>query len=70
MILADDLCINEDGIGVMAQMIQIYEKYRCSVVAVMQVDDESIQNYGVVAGKNIDENLVMVSQKTRPQTSQ
>lgn len=61
VVLADDLCINEDGAGVMAQMVQIYEKYRCSIVAVMQVDDESIQNYGVVAGKNIDENLLMVS---------
>ena len=61
VVLADDLCINEDGVGVMAQMVEIYEKYRCSVVAVIEVNDESIQNYGVVAGKNIDENLVMVS---------
>ena len=61
VILADDLCINEDGVGVMSQMRAIYEKYRCSVVAVMEVNDESIQNYGVVAGKGIDGDLVMIS---------
>ncbi|KRS72087.1 UTP--glucose-1-phosphate uridylyltransferase, partial [Campylobacter coli] len=28
VILADDLCINEEGVNVMAQMVKIYEKYR------------------------------------------
>lgn len=61
VILADDLCVNEEGEGVLAQMRQIHEKYRCSVVAVMEVEGESISNYGVVAGSEIDEGLLMVS---------
>lgn len=61
VILADDLCINEDGKGIMAQMVEIYEKYRCSIVAVMEVNDESIKNYGVINGKEIEKNLIVVS---------
>lgn len=61
VILADDLCINEDGKNVMAQMVDIYEKYRCSIVAVMEVDDESIKNYGVIDGKEIEKDLIVVS---------
>lgn len=61
VILADDLCINENGKGVMAQMVEIYEKYRCSIVAVMEVNDESIKNYGVINGKEIEKNLIVVN---------
>ncbi len=70
VILADDLCINEDGIGVMAQMRDIYEKYRCSIVAVMEVEKEQISNYGVIEGKEIGDGLIMVNnmvEKPNPQ---
>lgn len=60
VILADDLCVNENGVGVMAQMVKIYEKYRCSVVAVMEVEPEHISNYGVISGNAVEENLIMV----------
>lgn len=61
VILADDLCVNEEGIGIMSQMVKIYEKYRCTVVAVMEVDKEHISNYGVIAGNFVEDNLVMVN---------
>lgn len=61
VILADDLCVNEDGKNVMAQMIEIYEKYRCSIVAVMEVEGENISNYGVIEGKEIENGLFMVN---------
>lgn len=70
VILADDLCINEDGIGVMAQMRDVYEKYRCSIVAVMEVEKEQISNYGVIEGKEIGDGLIMVNnmvEKPNPQ---
>lgn len=60
VILADDLCVNEDGSNVMAQMLKIYEKYRCSIVAIMEVDSNEVSSYGIVDGDFIDENLVMV----------
>ena len=70
VILADDLCVNEDGIGVMAQMRDIYEKYRCSIVAVMEVEKDQISNYGVIEGKEIGDGLIMVNnmvEKPNPQ---
>lgn len=61
VILADDLCVNEDGENVLAQMVKIYEKYRCSIVAVMEVPKETISSYGVIDGKFIEDDLIMVN---------
>ena len=61
VVLADDLCVNENGEGVLAQMVKVYEKYRCSVVAVMEVEQEQVSSYGVVNGKFIEDDLMMVS---------
>ncbi|ENQ6619539.1 UTP--glucose-1-phosphate uridylyltransferase GalU [Campylobacter lari] len=61
VILADDLCVNEDGVNVLAQMVKIYEKYRCSVIAVMEVEANQVSNYGVIAGNAVEENLIMVN---------
>lgn len=61
VILADDLCVNEEGLGVMAQMVKIYEKYRCTIVAVMEVPKEQISNYGIVAGNAVEDDIIMVN---------
>lgn len=52
VILADDLC-EGDGEGVLKQMVKLYNKYRCSIVAVMEVEKESVHKYGVVKAKEI-----------------
>ncbi|EAJ1254029.1 UTP--glucose-1-phosphate uridylyltransferase GalU [Campylobacter lari] len=61
VILADDLCVNEDGVNVLAQMVKIYEKYRCSVIAVMEVEADQVSNYGIIAGNAMEEDLIMVN---------
>lgn len=61
VILADDLCFNEEGLNVMAQMVKIYEKYRCTIIAVMEVPKEQVSNYGVIFGNFVEENLIMVN---------
>ena len=61
VVLADDLCINPDGDGVMKQMIALNDKYRCSVVAIMEVPADQTYKYGVIAGKEIEEGVYMVS---------
>jgi UTP--glucose-1-phosphate uridylyltransferase len=53
VILADDLCHNEEE-GVLAQMIKIYEQYQCSVVAIEEIPMEQTHKYGVIAGKLVD----------------
>ncbi len=60
VVLADDLCHNPDGDGVLKQMAKVYEKYRCSIVAVQEVPMEETSKYGVIAGKTIDDDLFMV----------
>ena len=60
VILADDLCVGRD-LGVIAQMVRIYEKYRCSILAIEEVDPREVHKYGVIAGSQLDDNTYMVS---------
>jgi len=60
VILADDLCVGHK-LGVIAQMVRIYEKYRCSILAIEEVDPQEVHKYGVIAGSQLDDNIYMVS---------
>jgi len=61
VILADDLCDN-DNKSVLTQMIEIHKKYPdCCIVAVEEVPKEDTNKYGVIAGENIEENLIKVN---------
>jgi len=51
--LADDLCISE-GDSVLAQMIEIYNKYQCSIVAIEEVLMDQTDKYGIIAGDLVD----------------
>ncbi len=61
VILADDLCLVEDGAGVMAQMVKLYRQFRCSIVAVEEVPMEQVHRYGVIAGDQISDDLIRVT---------
>lgn len=52
VILADDL-IHSEGQGCLAQMIDVCEREKCSVVGVQEVSREDVRGYGVIAGKKI-----------------
>ena len=60
VILSDDLCINEGGDGVMAQMVRLFRQFRCSIVAVQEVPMEHIEKYGVIAGEPLKDGLYRV----------
>lgn len=62
VLLADDLCVNPAGDGVLAQMAALYETYQCSIVAVMEVPMDQVSAYGVVAGDAIGDGLYRVSE--------
>jgi len=53
VILADDLCDCPNN-GVISQMIDIYNKYQCSVIAIEEISFTQIENYGVILGDLID----------------
>ncbi|TQV64336.1 MAG: UTP--glucose-1-phosphate uridylyltransferase GalU [Sulfurovum sp.] len=54
VILADDLCYSNDD-AVLVQMVKIYEKYQCCVVAIEEIDIEQSDKYGIIDGKLVDD---------------
>lgn len=61
VVLADDLCLNIDGEdNVLAQMVKIYNQFRCSIVAVMEVPMDEISKYGVISGTKMKDGLYQV----------
>ena len=60
VLLADDLCMNQEGAGVLQQMSELYNQFRCSIVAVMEVPEDQISAYGVIAGDAMGAGLYRV----------
>ncbi|MBY7868507.1 UTP--glucose-1-phosphate uridylyltransferase GalU [Vibrio fluvialis] len=56
VVLADDLCVNPDQ-GVLAQMVALYNQFRCSIVAVQEVPESETHKYGVIAGELINDDI-------------
>ncbi|WP_044617369.1 UTP--glucose-1-phosphate uridylyltransferase GalU [Gynuella sunshinyii] len=62
VVLADDLCVPDEGHdNVLAQMVQIYKQFRCSIVAVMEVPMDEIEKYGVIAGEEMKSGLYRIT---------
>lgn len=61
VVLADDLCVNPDGEGVLEQMINLYNKYKCCIVAIMEVPNEEVHKYGVIEGTELENGVFIVS---------
>ena len=53
VVLADDLCDHSDD-GILKQMVEIHDKYDCSVVAIEEIPMEDSNKYGIIAGNLID----------------
>ncbi|WP_252179998.1 UTP--glucose-1-phosphate uridylyltransferase GalU [Endozoicomonas sp. 4G] len=60
VVLADDLCVNLDGQGVLSQMVELYKQFRCSIVAIEEVPAEEAYKYGVISGEMIKPGLYRV----------
>lgn len=60
VILADDLCVNDQE-GVLSQMVELYKKYQCSIVAIEEIDPSQTDKYGVIAGEEIEPGIYRVS---------
>lgn len=47
VILADDLC-DSDSSSVLSQMIEVFNEYKCSIVAIEEVPKTEVHKYGIV----------------------
>ena len=54
VILADDLC-DYDESGIISQLIKIYNKHKCSVVAIEEVPMDQTSKYGIIDGNLVDD---------------
>ncbi|GAB2190868.1 UTP--glucose-1-phosphate uridylyltransferase GalU [Sessilibacter sp. MAH2] len=62
VVLSDDLCLNtEGGDGVLAQMVQLYKQFRCSIVAIQEVPEDQISKFGVIAGEKLKDGIFQVT---------
>jgi UTP--glucose-1-phosphate uridylyltransferase len=61
VVLADDLCLNQGGDPVLRQMVNLYNQFRCSIVAIQEVPCEETRKYGVIAGEMIRDDLYRVN---------
>jgi UTP--glucose-1-phosphate uridylyltransferase len=59
VVLADDLC-DAPNQGVLAQMVELYKKYHCSIVAIEEVPKDETYKYGVIDGNEIEPGIFMV----------
>ncbi|SIQ47874.1 UDP-glucose pyrophosphorylase [Aquipseudomonas alcaligenes] len=70
VVLADDLCFNLGGDGVLQQMVKLYNQFRCSIVAIQEVPPEETSKYGVIAGEMIRDDIYRVNsmvEKPKPE---
>ncbi len=60
VLLSDDLCLNSEGAGVLAQMAELYNQFRCSIVAIQEVPMEDVHKYGVISGESLKDGIYRV----------
>ena len=60
VLLADDLCDSLDE-GILSQMIRIYNKHQCSIIAIKEVPINQTNRYGIITGELIDKNIYSVT---------
>jgi UTP--glucose-1-phosphate uridylyltransferase len=55
ILLGDDIIVND--VPCTRQLINVFKRYRCSVLAVEQVPDHKVSSYGIIKGKPLDDGL-------------
>ena len=58
-VLLGDTLINSEGDPITKQLIDVYERYKSSVVALEEVSMDSVHRYGVIKGKLLEKNVLI-----------
>src|SRR5690606_6625106 len=70
VVLPDDIMLNPGGTPPTRQLIECYERYQASVVAVEEVPEADVSSYGIVAGQPVDDRVTRLErmvEKPRPE---
>lgn len=72
VILADDLCAkpDEDSERALSQLVALYARYQCSIVAIEEVPANETQSYGVISGDEIAPGIYQIKdmvEKPKPE---
>lgn len=71
VILADDLCDSKEQ-SVLSQMINTYNQFKCSVIAIEEVPSNQVNRYGIINGNliaNSYDTYKVTNMIEKPQTS-
>lgn len=69
VLLADDLCYSPEQ-GVLSQMVELYDYYRCSIVAIEEVPHDETNKYGIIVGEEIAPDIIRITdmvEKPKPE---
>ncbi|WP_297444770.1 UTP--glucose-1-phosphate uridylyltransferase GalU [Desulfurobacterium sp.] len=58
VLLGDDIIVSETP--AIKQLMETYDRYRCSVLGVQHVPEEEVSNYGIVSGHEVEENVIKI----------
>jgi len=58
VLLGDDIMVSSPP--AIKQLIDVFDKYRCSVLGIQEVPQEDVSKYGIVGGKEIEEGVYKV----------
>jgi UTP--glucose-1-phosphate uridylyltransferase len=58
-VLLGDTLISGDGEPITKQLIDVYDRYRSSVVALEEVPKKKVHRYGVIQGKKLEKNVMI-----------
>ena len=60
VLLGDDVMVSDPpAIG---QLIDVYRRFRCSVVGLQEVPREDVEKYGIVGGKEVDRGILKLDE--------
>ena len=58
VLLGDDIIRNENPCS--RQLIDTFDRYRCSVIAVENVPEEMVSSYGIIKGRKLEDSLFLL----------
>jgi UTP--glucose-1-phosphate uridylyltransferase len=71
VVLADDLCLNDEKTPTaLQQLVELHQKYDCAIVMIEEVSPSDTASYGIISGEEIEEGVYQIKdmvEKPQPQ---